>query len=213
VDPEARPTSITWIGGLAIAPEAVLKLAQRLLPRAFHRVLPPAKWALDDIGSCDILVGYSFGAHLVWRAYDRFAPKTQLVLLAPFLDLRREAGSGGKVPLVVLTRMLRKFRLAPLEVIADFYAKLGLPDPPAALPYALDDLTWGLELMVSGGFGRPPSPASCHTVVGDEDPLVDCQTLATCLPKTSIISGSHALEPLARNWLASTNALAISRLD
>jgi hypothetical protein len=175
-----------------------------VLPHAFHRVLPPAAWALDDIGRCDTIVGYSFGAHLLLRAPDRIAPQTQLVLLAPFLDLRREAARGGKVPLVVLTRMLRKFRQAPIEVIADFYANLQLPDPPTQLPYALDDLTWGLELMVSGGFGPLSSLAGdLVAVVGDADPLVDGDALAACLQTTSVISAGHAIEPLAMHWLAS----------
>src|SRR5208283_1543389 len=84
VNRQSHRASYTWVGGWAIAPDSVLKMAHRLLPNAFHRVLPPTQWALKDLGSSDILVGYSFGAHLLMRASEELPPKTQLVLLAPF---------------------------------------------------------------------------------------------------------------------------------
>jgi hypothetical protein len=140
----------------------------------------------------DLLGGYSFGARLLMESDD---PRPR-VLLAPFLDLKRESGSGGALATTQLRQQLRWLRRDAVAAVADFHARIGveLADAGGALDVA--ELTWGLEQMLGADGKVLPWPEGTVAVAGRNDPLFDAVRLAELLPGLHLIDAEHAPQPL-----------------
>lgn len=184
----------------------MLAIAQQGMPQAEHRVFAPTQTAFKNLcaefapaqesatagiaaeprsnAPAPILAGYSTGAFLLLRELEQRAPlfthRPRLLLFAPFVDFRAEAGLGGRVVTTRLKLLLRRLRSDPLAALADFYHQSEIRlDPPAALPYAQADLVWGIEQLAQ--------TSVCATVLGR------LRRNETGLPITAWVGGSDAL--------------------
>jgi hypothetical protein len=224
--------TVTWIGGWACPAEATRAFAQTVCPEAMHEILLPTSICIENLDTwkqassgpgsmaatgagakADIIVGYSTGAFLLLGAWDKLPSAARVVLVAPFADFRAESGRGGKTPAAKLRILLRWLRRDPLAALQDFYQRAGLGEPPAELPYAQEDLIWGIEQLADmahpGLSGRSDVyPKNEYTspddvarderrvtaLVGDQDSLLDPEGLRADFPMLTVVPGAgHAL--------------------
>jgi hypothetical protein len=224
--------TVTWIGGWACPAEATLAFAQTVCPEAAHQVYLPTSTCIGkmDTGGglrtgertetvagpdaeADVIVGYSTGAFLLLGAWDKLPPAARVVLIAPFADFRVESGRGGKTPAAKLRFLLRWLRRDPLAALQDFYQRAGLGEPPAGLPYAQEELVWGIEQLANvaqpGLSGQSDAyPKNEYTLpddetrnerrltalAGDRDALLDAEGLRADFPMLTVVPGAgHAL--------------------
>jgi len=187
-------TSVLWVSGWAIPPEELAQLAHEALPHLSHYVIHPDPQAITKAlaSKAGILGGFSFGAHLLLSLID---PRPR-ILLAPFVDLKKESCLGGAIPTTQLRQQLRWLKRDPQAAIADFRKRIEAGSPSNEEKHHLDHLAWGLEKMLSPSL--PPvllSPGSV-AVAGNLDPLLDAAVLQQALPQLHRIDSGHQLKPL-----------------
>lgn len=184
--------SIFWISGWSIPPDWLADVARRHLPGWEHAAVAPSPRALDEAATsgATILGGFSFGAHLLLASAD---PRPRL-LLAPFPDLKSEAGLGGAVATTRIRQQLRQLRRDPAAAVADFRRLIGAPDFPG--PTDPDDLAWGLEQMLAPTAPGKAQPAGTLAFAGNADPLLDLTALCAALPGLRRVPGGHDPGPL-----------------
>ena len=168
--------------------------AAEALPDFLHEEIPPAPGALAvaSAAPASLLGGFSFGAHLLLRADD---PRPRL-LLAPFADLKKEAGLGGAVATTQLRRQLRWIQRDPAAAIADFRARIGADPAPPGEKHDLPSLVWGLQQMLLAGRRPAALPAGSIALAGARDPLLDTALLARSIPGLRIVDAGHRMHPL-----------------
>ena len=185
--------SMLWIGGWGIAPAWGLAQVEARFPDMEHVWRAPSADVLGDVESFDRLAGYSLGANLLLRMGLGY----QALLLAPFMDFKKEAGLGGRVSLTQLRYLQRWLRRNPLDALNDFFERAALAYRATELPYAKEDLLWGLEQLMAdtdAGIAR-----GCTAMLGLEDPLLDTEALSGFFEKTERLSGvGHDLAGLLR---------------
>jgi pimeloyl-ACP methyl ester carboxylesterase len=188
---------ILWIGGWAIPPSFVLARAKKHFSKMKHEVLPPITSARAE-EDFDWVVGHSLGAFLLLRWPERFPAKRGTVLLAPFLDFPREAELGGRVSRRQLKITVRYLRKDPLAAVNDFFERADLGLFAAALPYSVEDLAWGLEVLQSETVSEADVANLNHRIIlGERDPLLDANQITECLPKATILPEcGHRFEDL-----------------
>ena len=178
------------------------------LPNAHHVVImPQANWLeLIQEGEFDRICGYSLGSLLLLDALSRGCLSSPVILLAPIFNFDRYAGVGSRVAKTQLKVLIRWLRRDPLAAIHDFYQQAELPiGPLAELPYALTELLWGLDALLT--LQVPLTVAQDSVcVVGAQDRLLDSDYLRTQLPHTVVVAnGTHDIQTLSQA-LATTAA-------
>ena len=182
--------------------------------------------AVQDAGA-DVFVAWSLGA---WRVIEAASRGVQLpgmvLLLAPFVAFPSEAQLGGKCSATQVKFLRRWLEREPLAALADFYERAGLTDrsaglqpafdartskaghrpalqPPAELPYAMADLTEGLDRLAEDAppamreFARRGLPRNWQAFVGDSDPLLDGNAVCASLPGCILLRGvGHSIADL-----------------
>lgn len=188
------PRSIFWISGWSIPAGWLLELARDVWPAADHDGADPGPGSLDRAlaSSADALGGFSLGAHLLLRAAD---PRPR-ILLAPFVDLKREAALGGAVATTQIRHLARWLRRDRAAALADFHARIGLDDAPDCSGLSGEDLAWGLEQMLAAGPAPGHLPEGSAVLAGKSDPLLDPDALARALPMTRFLGVGHQPQPL-----------------
>ncbi len=192
---------VLWIGGWGCPAESMRAFAQAVCPEADHRVGLPTAGCIEnlDTSDVDVIIAYSTGAFLLCGAPKIMASVERVVLVAPFCDFRAESGRGGKTPSGKIRFLLRWLRRDPLAALQDFYPRAGLGEPPSELPYAQEDLIWGIEQLAEIA---QPSPADANharahkltALAGDADPLLDPEGLRADFPALRVVPGAgHAL--------------------
>ena len=199
----ARPMShhlmkITWISGWAIYPETIKKRAESTLPHATHHIYSPTANALKEIqkaAPADLLIGHSLGAFLILLNPKLFSHTKKTLLIAPFLDFKKESKSGGLVSLTQLKLIRRWLGKAPITAIADFYQRSQLGKlTNNTLPYAIDDLMWGIDVLINESVNCP-NLKNVLLYGGRQDPLLNFSQMQACLPNIEIIANAdHKLE-------------------
>ncbi|MBU3666126.1 MAG: hypothetical protein FGM15_09675 [Chthoniobacterales bacterium] len=194
--------SVFWISGWTIPAHTLAGMATKAMPGWRHDAVDagPDAAARAIASPADFLGGFSFGAHLLLGIDD---PRPR-ILLAPFVDLKSEAGLGGAVATVQIRQQLRQLRRDPASAVADFRRRIGAA-PPAAEdgPFDVERLAWGLERMLENSGAPAPLPEGSIAVAGNADPLLDAAKLAGILTSLRIVDAGHQPEPL----LAATAAL------
>ena len=161
-----------------------------------HEVLPPITSARAE-EDFDWVVGHSLGAFLLLRWPERFPAKRGTVLLAPFLGFPREAELGGRVSCRQLKITVRYLRKDPLAAVNDFFERADLGLFAAALPYSVEDLAWGLEVLQSETVSEADVANLNHRIIlGERDPLLDANQITECFPKATILEAGHRFEDL-----------------
>jgi len=187
---------ILWIGGWAIPPSFVLARAKKHFSELKHEVLPPTKNAQAE-EDFDWVVGHSLGAFLLLRWPERFPAKRGTVLLAPFLGFLRETELGGHVSRTQLKVTVGYLRKDPLAAVNDFFGRADLGLFADALPYPVEDLAWGLEVLQSETVSEADVANLNHRVIlGDRDPLLEVSRIAEAFPKATILEAGHRFEDL-----------------
>lgn len=189
---------VLWIGGWGTSPAWGLTVVRRWQPSWEHEWVSPsppcAEWA---DGSHDWVGGYSLGACLMLHRPGDFPAKRGHFFMAPFFDLKREAGLGGLISSTQLKVTLRWFRRDPIAALNDFYHRAGLSlTLNDALPYAAEDLSWGLDVLLGE---PPPIPQDDPglAVMGAIDPLVDAEQVKAFFPRSVVVEGAgHRLDEL-----------------
>ena len=185
--------NMLWVGGWGIAPAWGLAQVEARFPNMEHVWRAPGADVLEDFESFDRQAGYSLGANLLLRA----GLGHRALLLAPFVDFKKEAGLGGRVSLSQLHYVQRWLLRDPLAALNDFFERAALAYRATELPYAKEDLLWGLEQLMANtdaGIAR-----GCTAVLGLEDPLLDAEALAGFFEKTERLPGvGHDLAGLLR---------------
>ncbi len=200
--------SVHVLSGWGIAPEA----AAALFPPG-ARVLAPTRENVAALAGARRVVGYSLGAFLLLEASARGEFFCEDVsLCAPFLAFPREAGAGGRVSATQVKFLRRWLKKDAPAALADFYARAGLLfPPPASLPYCIEDLDAGLEILAAAGLGDVPAGArSWKVFLGEDDALIDARAVAATFPENPVrlvSSATHDLRSLL-GAVASAGALS-----
>ena len=192
---------ILWIGGWGTSSEWGLTAVRRWQPTWNHEWVTPSPTCTTSAdGSHDWIGGYSFGAFLMLLWPKQFPSKKGHFFIAPFLDLKREAGFGGKVAATQLRVTRRRLDKYPCAAVNEFYQKSGLQHRlQKTLPYDKEDLAWGLDMLLGESASIPdknPGPA----VLGSEDLLVDAAISRKFFPRIMVVKGAgHRLEELGES--------------
>lgn len=200
--------SVHVLSGWGIAPEA----AAALFPPG-ARVLAPTRENVVALAGARRVVGYSLGAFLLLEASARGEFFCEdVALCAPFLAFPREAGAGGRVSATQVKFLRRRLKKDAPAALADFYARAGLSfPPPPPLPYHIEDLDTGLEILAAERLGAVPASArSWKVFLGEDDALIDARAVAATFPENPVrlvSSATHDLRSLL-GAVASAGALS-----
>lgn len=164
------------------------------LPEFLHEAVDASDTAAAraSASGAHILGGFSLGAHLLLNIDD---PRPR-ILLAPFVDLKSEAGLGGAVARTQLRQQLRWLKRDPQAAVADFRARIGFETPSPDEPHDIAALAWGLEKMLAPGKAPSAWPTGTLAIAGRSDPLLDVDALARALPALHVADAGHAPAPL-----------------
>lgn len=191
--------SVAVLSGWGIAPEAVAPLFP-----AGTRVLAPTRENVARLAGATRVVGYSLGALLLLleaASRGEFSC-ADVTLCAPFLAFPREAGAGGRVSATQVKFLRRWLKKDAPAALADFYARAGLsfPPPTEALPYRVEDLDAGLEILATAELDAVPAAARPWKIVlGENDALLDARAVAAAFSGNSVRlvpAGTHDLRTL-----------------
>ncbi len=183
---------IGWIGGWGISLEELRPIAVAHAPDAQHIIYPPVFGAAENLMTCDAVIGWSLGAHLLYEAAARGVRlPARALLIAPFTSFCSEHGKCGKVSETQVRWLRRWLGKDPLPALADFRQRAGLPVmPEAKLPYELEHLLAGLDILAEPAglslisYARQGLPSGWEAFVGSEDPLLNpegvCQAIVGC---------------------------------
>ena len=188
---------VLWIGGWAISPDLILEQVSKRFPEIEHRaVVPTAKIQIEE--DFDWLVGHSLGAFLMLLWPDRFTAKRGFVLLSPFVEFPREADRGGKVSKTQLKVTARGLRTDELATVNDFYDRADLGVSAKDLPYPVEDLAWGLDLLLEKAVNQETISNRYHEVIlGGQDPILDANRLLKFFPTAKVLpEAGHRFEDL-----------------
>lgn len=163
-----------WISGWAIQPDQFKGALEASLPDHEHVVFAPTATALDAAlatGAARI-GGYSLGSLLLLAGLERVPHDTAIYCLAPFTAFCEEHGMGGTTPVAALEMIQARLSRQPERALKLFYRLAGLKDEPlATLPYAVDDLAWGLDALKTIQ-AREVDLGRAIAILGTQDPLV-----------------------------------------
>ncbi len=172
----------------------MLEAAERAFPDWQHEAVDsgPDALACAHEAKAAMLGGFSFGASLLLTTDD---PRPRL-LLAPFVDLKKESGLGGAMATTRIRQQLRQLKRDPAGAVADFHRLIGRaprqnePAPDAAA------LVWGLEQILAPATLPLLLPPGSLAVAGRNDPLLDPAALQSVLPSLVVIEAAHDLDRL-----------------
>lgn len=190
----SSPAQILWISGWSVPADWLAEKARTALPEYSHSAIAPDADAVARAlcSKADILAGFSLGAHLLLGVTD---PRPR-ILLAPFVDLKAEAGLGGAVATTQIKHLLRWLKRDANAAIADFLNRIGIFLPAPSGPTEIGKLAWGLEQMLAPAPAIAPLPSRSLSVAGKNDPLLDTATLKKILPELHVVESGHQLQPL-----------------
>ena len=189
---------VLWIGGWGTSPEWGMTAVKRWRPDWKHEWVTPSPNCSERAdGSHDWVGGYSFGAFLMLHRLEDFPAQKGRFFVAPFLDLKREAGLGGRVARTQLKLTQRWLEHDPFAALSDFYKRGGLNiQLNDELPYGKGDLLWGINELL--GTSAPIPVGNPGTAVfGEEDPLIEAEIASSFFPRSIVVSGAgHLFEDL-----------------
>lgn len=169
--------NILWVSGWSIPRDWMAGVLQDLLPADRHEIiLPTADWEaefLQKVSEADRIAGHSFGAFLLLQKPGLWKGKSAR-FFAPCLSFKSESGLGSKISTTQIKFLKRWLSKAPLEALTDFDQRAGLSlSQREKLPYSLEDLLWGLDMMLSTEIAEIVSDNDIRYYIGTHDPLFD----------------------------------------
>jgi len=183
---------IGWMGGWGISLEEMQPLAVSHAPDAEHLIYPPVMGAAENLVGCDMVIGWSLGAHLILEAASRGVKlPAKALLVAPFTSFCSEHSKCGKVSETQVRWLSRLVKTDLPNALADFRNRAGLPPSNISeTPYESENLLKGLEILSQPAgislisFCRQGLPSGWEAYVGSEDSLLNpdgvCQSIVGC---------------------------------
>lgn len=159
---------VLWIGGWAIASNAMETLVSNTFPEFDHFFIHPHEGYLESIDNYDpdVVIGYSLGATLLLMQNPIMGLKEYLI--APFLNVK----NATRIKSTQLKYLLKWLRKDPISAINDFYERSQLCFPKLTeIPYPLHDLIWGIETLIQ----TEEIIIRCNKEVflGSQDPIIN----------------------------------------
>jgi hypothetical protein len=197
---------VTWISGWGVAPESLRPLAEKYFSDSEHTFLAPTADCIRHDAATDLTIAWSFGAWRLMEAASRGVQVPGMALLfAPFVAFPSESGLGGKFSVTQVRFLHRWVQRDPLAALGDFYQRVRMMDAPTELPYAVPDLLEGLDRLAEDAppalreFAGRGLPRNWQAFIGDDDPLLEAETVARSLPGCLQLRGvGHAIADLLR---------------
>ena len=192
---------------IATIPGPELKKAPKDLGRTKIKapnLCPPQIFGCSSAGSPDLLVAWSLGAWRVIEAASRGVEFPGMVLLlAPFVAFPSESKLGGKCSITQVKFLRRWVERDTLAALGDFYQRVRMMNAPTEMPYALPELLEGLDRLAEDAspalreFAARGLPRNWQALIGDDDPLLDAETVCRSLPGCVRVRGvGHAIAEL-----------------
>jgi hypothetical protein len=161
-----------WVSGWGIDPGFFKAFVEHVFPALDHTVREPSLQGFSLRGF-DWIIGYSLGCSVLLDKYVDASPRTKLALLAPFPAFPMESDRGGKITSAEIRLTKRTLHQDPLLAIHSFYQKAGLLYSLSRLPYDLDSLSGGLDLLNNIHLDLNFLTEAECLIVGNSDPLID----------------------------------------
>lgn len=181
---------VVWINGWGLGTSYLERLAIDLYPKIKHVFIQPKEdWNIElDYQSRDsTIVAYSLGAFLLLSRPDLYQKFERVVLMAPFEDLKKESGLGGKVhhaQLVYLRRWLQRDDIAATK---DFIARAGLCSRSNEVSGLLGaDLIWGIDRLINDSV-KTGSLCDLEGWIGGKDRLLNADRVREMYPSINVL--------------------------
>lgn len=186
--------ALAFLNGWGLAAREVEELfLERFLRGDVVLVQPDATW-VDGLEKAlrlgvgeSTLVAYSTGAFLALSREDLMRRFDRVILLAPFVDFRFEAGLGGRVKAAQLKYLRRWLERDPLAAANDFRQRAGFGGGLEELPNSVENLLWGVDRLIEGPLRSNCPKDGYEAFIGELDPLLDAWAVASALPRTRIL--------------------------
>ncbi len=193
---------VVWINGWGLGKDYLKWIASDLYPEKTHVFIQPKEgWSveLDQQAKDSTIVAYSLGAFLLLNRPDLCRKFDRVVFMAPFADLKKESGLGGKVHLAQLLFLRRWLQRDNLAAIKDFIVRAGLNSHSNDLSVFLDaDLIWGIDRLINDSL-KPGVLGSFEVWIGEKDRLLDAKRLHELHPSVNVLSAAgHDLGELLK---------------
>jgi hypothetical protein len=188
-----------WLNGWGRSGEETLRIVNEWLP-AEHVILQPFEdWRCQlekHVTSDTWLFGYSLGAFLLLGAGDLAHRSRGAHLFAPFLDIKAEGSSGGRVRAQDIQGLRTLLSISKTRALKRFSRLSRLELDEAARTIGEDNLAWGLTTLLNESRPKDSTlPYVCWA--GAQDPLIDAQSLRLSVPHLRVIEpASHRLSSL-----------------
>jgi hypothetical protein len=177
---------ILWVSGWGIDPDFFHAYAEHTFPMFDHTVREPRPENLP-MNEFDWIIGYSLGCNVVLNRHPDSSPSAKLALIAPFLAFAKESGQGGKITSAEVKLTKRTLRLEPLLAIHSFYEKACLNHSITKLPYELNHLFWGLDILLTAKPKATSLAKADFLIIGDSDPLIESDKICQHFPKANLV--------------------------
>ncbi len=193
---------VVWINGWGLGTGYLERLASNLYPEREHEFIQPKEdWSieLDNRSKDSTIVAYSLGAFLLLNRPDLCRKFERAVFMAPFEDLKKESGLGGRVHLAQLVYLRRWLQRDNIAAIKDFIARAGLSNHSNDLSGLHDaDLIWGIDRLINDSV-KPGILDSFEVWIGGKDRLLDAERISERYPSVNVLSAAgHDLGELLR---------------
>ena len=178
-----------WIGGWGVSTADFTRAVGEAWPDVLHTVFLPDAHAVDQMreGNFDVVAGYSLGG-LLLLAEETWPVSTRLLVVAPILAFDAEEGMGGTSQRATRLAIHARFEQNAAQALRLFQRLSGMVAQQGELPYARDDLAWGLDAL--GRLRAHPGTAQrAEVFVGENDPLISLPHLLPNLTTCHILPG------------------------
>jgi hypothetical protein len=177
---------VLWVSGWGIDLGFFHAYVEHIFPMFDHTVREPCPQNLPMSGF-DWIIGYSLGCNVVLHRHSDCSPSAKLALVAPFLAFAKESGQGGKITSAEVKLTKRTLRLEPLLAIHSFYEKACLNHSITKLPYELNHLFWGLDILLTAKPKATSLAKADFLIIGDSDPLIESDKICQHFPKANLV--------------------------
>lgn|GEM_PF-950666 len=192
--PTASPSSPSrrwaWIGGWGLPSTSLHQVVNACWPDDSHEFFPPDSNSVSRAQdpSFQIIAGYSLGALLLLSSAPDQLARPHLAI-APILAFDAEAGQGGLTPQRSRLAVESRFTQSPTSSLKLYLRLAGMNDlAPSDLPYALEDLAWGLKSLGTAQ-ARSDSTARSQLFLGTQDPLTNSAQVLSQVPNLISLPG------------------------
>ena len=177
---------LLWVSGWGIDPNFFHAYVEHTFPMFDHTVREPRPENLPMSGF-DWIIGYSLGCNVVLHRLSDSSPSAKIALVAPFLAFDKESGQGGKITSAEVKLTKKTLRVDPLLAIHSFYKKAGLNHSITKLPYELNHLFWGLDILLTAKPKANSLTKADFVIMGDEDRLIEHDEIFPHFPKEKLV--------------------------